>query len=193
MPMRLLRRPRHPVRAALRRAREGLLTLAALAGLGCLAAVAASMTVGLSLVVFRSGSMSPAIPEGSVAVVRTVPATSLRIDDVVTVTTSRSPHPVTHRVVRIRPVASDPDTVVLTLRGDANSGVDPFPYRVREVRRVLWSVPGVAPVLDAVQSPITFGVVTVALTVVVVWAFWPHRRVSRCNLYRVLAQQGVTL
>lgn len=168
------------------------MTLVAIAGLACVALLIASATLGVSLVVFRSGSMAPTIPAGSVAVVRTVPAASIRVGDVVTVTTSRSPHPVTHRVVRIEPT-SDPDTRVLTMRGDANSGVDPFTYRVKEARKVLWSAPGLAPVLAAAQSPVALASATVVLTVVVVWAFWPRETDSHAIAPRRSRSRGLAL
>ena len=67
-------RPAHVVRyrtpgRALRLVRESLLTVLAVAGMAWLAVIVVSLVFGLSLVMFRTGSMSPTIPAGSVAVV----------------------------------------------------------------------------------------------------------------------------
>jgi signal peptidase len=151
-----------------------LLTLAAIAGALCIAAVIAASLFGMSLVVFSTGSMSPTMPTGSVALVRTVPATEVRVGDVVTVPHPRSTAPVTHRVVAIEPDPDDPDVVVLTMKGDANESVDPFPYRVEEVRRVVASVPHVGKAMGVPRSPWALGTATIAVAVLVVWAFWPR-------------------
>lgn len=63
-----------------------LLTLAALAGVVCLLAAAAALTLHITPLVFRSGSMAPEIPTGSLALARSVPAEELKVGDVVSVT-----------------------------------------------------------------------------------------------------------
>ena len=127
-------------RTAVRRARptfgDRLLTLAAVAGAACLLLVALAWAGGITLIMFRTGSMSPTIPTGSLAVVREVPTADLAIGDVVTVDRPGR-LPVTHRVVDID--ATTP--VTLTLQGDANPAPDAETYQVETVRRVFWSAP----------------------------------------------------
>ena len=82
----------------MRRLREILLTVGAVLGAGCLILGLVAVTVGVHLLVFRSGSMSPTIETGDLALTRTVPATELRVDDVVSVIDSSGDR-VTHRVV----------------------------------------------------------------------------------------------
>jgi signal peptidase len=163
--------------------RDIAMTLAAIGGLLCVAGVIAVHLLGISLVVFRSGSMSPAIRTGSVALVREVPATSVQVGDIVTVTTPRSPHPVTHRVVGIQPDPAAPDMPILTLRGDANPGPDPLPYQVATVKRVLVAVPGLGGVMTTLRSPLTLGATTLIVTALVTWAFWP-RAPERAGVHR---------
>lgn len=151
-----------------------LLTLAAILGALCIAAVVAAVLFDVSLVVFRTGSMAPAMPTDAVALVRTVPVPDVRVGDVVTVPHPRSSGPVTHRVVAIEPDPDDDRVVVLTLKGDANATVDPFPYRVDEVRRVVVSVPHLGKVLRVLRSPWALGTATIVATGLVVWAFWPR-------------------
>jgi signal peptidase len=155
-----------------------LLNLAAVGGVVCIIAVIAAFAFNISLIMFKTGSMSPTIPTGSLAVVRQIPASEIRVGDVVTVERAGK-LPISHRV---RTVASAGGEVrVVTLRGDANPSDDPQPYTVSHVRRVLWSVPGLAYAVAAVSRPSVLGGVTLAAAALVTWAFWPggggtHRR-----------------
>lgn len=60
------------------------------------------------------------------------------------------------------------------MRGDANDVEDPEPYEVETVRTVLFSVPGLAQVIVAMSNPLVLGGITIAATLLVVWAFWPR-------------------
>lgn len=148
------------------------LSVLALGGLVCLASVVAALVFQVSVIMFATGSMSPGIPAGSIALVREIPATDMRVGDVVTVT--RDPDlPITHRVTEILEV--DGETVSFVMKGDANPGPDPVVYAQTRVRQVWWSVPGVAPVLAWFRQPVVLGTVTVAVAALVTWAFWPRR------------------
>lgn len=155
------------------------LTVAAVLGVLCIVLVIAAAFFDVRVMLFSTGSMSPTIPAGSAAVVRSIPASDVAVGDVVTV--ERAGHlPITHRVTS---VSSAPDldvgARVLTMRGDANEADDPFPYAVERVRLVVFAVPGVAPLVAAMGSPWVIGTVTVAATAVVVAMFWPRRRRPR--------------
>ncbi|MCT1478158.1 signal peptidase I [Microbacterium sp. p3-SID336] len=163
---------RPPVRGLGRALADVLLWLAAAAGAVCLVLVVLAVTAQITLILFRTGSMSPTIPAGSVAVVQRVPAAQVEVGDVVTVDRPGQ-LPVTHRVTAVRPGATASERL-LTLRGDANTAEDPFPYPVTSVRTVLFSVPGVAAVVVALGDPVVLGALTVAATTLVVWAFWPR-------------------
>lgn len=163
------------------------LSVLALGGLVCLAFVVAALVFKVTVIMFATGSMSPTIPAGSIAFVREIPATEMRVGDVVTVT--RDPDlPITHRVVEI--LAVDGATVSFTMRGDANPGPDPVVYAQTHVRQVWWSIPGVAPVLAWFRQPFVLGAVTVAVAALVTWAFWPRRRPSAAPDSEVVAGLG---
>lgn len=141
-----------------------------------------AMTVGATLVVFRTGSMAPAIPQGALAVSFPVAAAEIRVGDVVTVQRADAELPVSHRVVEVR-VGADAtvappiprDARELVLQGDANAQPDLRPAVVREARRVVWSVPGAGTALMMVQSPIGLGVMVLGAGALTTWAFWPRR------------------
>lgn len=134
--------------------------------------VVLALTANITLIMFRTGSMSPTIPAGSVAVVQSVPASEIDVGDVVTVD-REGDLPVTHRVTSVSAGPTDAQRVI-TMRGDANAADDPYPYTVQTVRVVLFSVPGIATVIVAMGDPLVLGGLTIGASVLVVWAFWPR-------------------
>ncbi len=80
--------------------REGLLTLAAAGGVICIVLVVLAFTGGFSLMMFKTGSMAPTIPAGSVALVQEIPAAQIVVGDIVTVA-REDELPVTHRVTSV--------------------------------------------------------------------------------------------
>ncbi|MGO4593054.1 S26 family signal peptidase [Leifsonia sp. 2TAF2] len=156
--------------------RTGLLTVAAAGGVLCLACVVAAVGFQLSLVMFRTGSMSPTIPAGSLALVHRIPTADARVGEVVTVDRPGA-LPVTHRVVSTSvPAGSPSGWARLVLKGDANPTVDAEPYDVGTVRTVLWSAPGLAYVVSWLGHPAVIGALTVAVAGLVAWTFWPAGR-----------------
>ncbi|AMY20853.1 MULTISPECIES: signal peptidase I [Nocardiaceae] len=164
-------RIRRPDRRLAARIADAVLSVLAAGGVVCIVAVALSVTMNISLIMFKTGSMSPTIPTGSLAVVREVPAASVVPGDVVTVARVGE-LPVTHRVVRTSPSAGG--ATLLELKGDANDYPDPAGYSVTEVRKVLWSMPGLARVVVWFSNPFVLGALTIAMTVLVVVVFWPR-------------------
>jgi len=152
---------------------EVLLWAAALAGLVCIVLVVLAFTANITLMMFRTGSMAPSIPAGSVAIVQRIPADEVAVGDVVTVDRAGE-LPVTHRVRSTEP-GPQPGERVLVLRGDANAQDDPVPYTVSSVRIVRFAIPGAAPAIVLLGNPLVLGSITVAASVLVGWAFWPRR------------------
>ncbi|WP_344819789.1 S26 family signal peptidase [Microbacterium soli] len=152
--------------------REGLLTLAAAGGVLCIILTVLAFTGGFSLIMFKTGSMSPAIPAGSVALVQRIPASEISIGDVVTVDRDGQ-LPITHRVIRIAPGPTNVERSI-TMQGDANASEDPDPYVISEGRVVRGSVPRLAPMIVWLGSPWALGGLTIAAALVVTWAFWPR-------------------
>ncbi|WOF23719.1 signal peptidase I [Microbacterium betulae] len=151
---------------------DALLTLAAIAGAACIVLVLLAHLLDVSLILFRTGSMEPTIPTGSVAVVQRVAADELSVGDVVTVD-REGLLPITHRITSVEGSESA-DERVITMRGDANEQDDPHPYAVSSARIVLFSVPALAPVIASLGDPLVLGGLTVGATVLVMWAFWPR-------------------
>ena len=156
--------------------RETLLNAAAMGGAVCIVLVFCAVVFDISLILFKTGSMAPGIPAGSVAVVREVPAVEVKAGDVVTVDRAGK-LPITHRVQTVEP--ADGRTRVITMKGDANQEADPAPYVVARVRLVLWSVPGLAPLFVAAANPAVLGGTTIAVSALVTWVLWPQRKAGQ--------------
>ncbi|MFC6354635.1 signal peptidase I [Luethyella okanaganae] len=148
------------------------LNLAAVGGLLCIALTCLAFFLGVTLIMFKTGSMGPTIPAGSLAVVREIPASEVVVGDVVTVDRAGA-LPITHRVVSISRFGSGSQRS-LVLKGDANEVEDPLPYTVDSVRMVLWSAPGLAYVVVWLANPWVLGSLTIGSSALVTWAFWPR-------------------
>lgn len=148
----------------------GLANLLAAGGVVAVGLVIAAVTMSISLIMFKTGSMSPTIPTGSVAVVKEISADEIRVGDVVTVDRPGQ-LPVTHRVIELYP--QTPGEALIRMQGDANPNPDEGMYRVQTVRKVLWSVPELANVIVWFSNPLVLGGITSFAALGVLWAFWP--------------------
>lgn len=148
----------------------GIGNLLAAGGVVAVGLVIAAVTMNISLIMFKTGSMSPTIPTGSVAVVKQISADEIEIGDVITVDRPGE-LPVTHRVVEIYPQGGG--EALVQMKGDANPDVDPGMYRVTTVREVLWSVPELAKVIVWFGNPFVLGGISLVAALGVLWAFWP--------------------
>lgn len=117
--------------------RQALLTGGAILGAICLLAALGAVVLDVRPMIFRSGSMSPTIPAGALALVERVDGSDISRGDVVGVIVADGSR-VTHRVVEVSVVD---DVATLHMRGDANAVTDPAPYRVTQADRVLGAVP----------------------------------------------------
>lgn len=171
-------------------------TILVVAALGLACWFVFSAISGATLLTFRTGSMSPTMPQGAVAVTVPVRASDLAVGDVVTVQRAGASMPVTHRVVEIGevrppgaheadiraaapgsgpPDLASPDARQIVLRGDDNDAPDLLPYALTDARRVVFAIPGVGAALMTLQSPVGLGALTLLVGALVVWAFWPSR------------------
>ncbi|MGX1859131.1 signal peptidase I [Dietzia sp. NPDC055340] len=156
------------------RIEDGALTALSTLGAVCIAATIAAFVFNISLVMFKTGSMSPTIPAGSLAVVREIPASDIRVGDVTTVSRGEDQLPVTHRVISADPVGGG--VYSIEMKGDANESPDARPYEVTEVKKVMWHAPRLAYVVNAMSQPISMAGITVAAALLVGWAFWPQKQ-----------------
>ncbi|NKR64843.1 signal peptidase I [Rhodococcus hoagii] len=155
------------------RGRDIALNVGAVAGLICVLAAVASFLFGIKPLIFRSGSMSPDIPTGALALSKTAPAADLKVGDVVSVENQQGTR-ITHRVHEI--VSSDGASAVLILKGDANQDADLTPYTVTETDRVFVSVPGLGYVVSWLSSPAAIFLGGALVGGVMVLAFGPGSR-----------------
>lgn len=169
------RRPRRrPVRKLFSWLGEALLTLLSIFGVICVGAVIAAYFFGINIMMFKTGSMSPGIPAGSVALVREIPAAEAEIGDVITVDRPGQ-LPITHRVISNEPdPENSPHGRIIEMKGDDNPLPDPFPFRVSEVKLLFWSQPEWGHLFVRLADPKTLGLVTILAGVIVTWAFWPR-------------------
>ncbi|MEB8325947.1 signal peptidase I [Dietzia kunjamensis] len=149
----------------------GLANLLAAGGVVAVGLVIAAVTMNISLIMFKTGSMSPTIPTGSVAAVKEISADAIEVGDVVTVDREER-LPVTHRVIEVHPQV--PGEALIRMQGDANPNPDEGMYRVQTVRKVLWSVPDLANVIVWASNPLVLGSITMLASLGVFWAFWPR-------------------
>lgn len=152
---------------------DWFLNMLALGGVVCIIAVIAAFAFNISLMMFKTGSMSPTIPTGSLAVVREIPASEIEVGDITTVE-REDQLPVTHRVTAIEHTAGEVYTI--RMQGDANDQEDPHPYEVDTVRKVHWVVPGLGYVVAQAQNPLVMATTTLAMAALVTWVFWPRKR-----------------
>ena len=126
-----------------------LLNMGAVLGSLCLVLAAVALVFGIKPLIFTSGSMSPAIPTGSLAMAVTIPASEVSPGEVVSIVTHDGVR-LTHRVVSANPSGG------LVLKGDGNAVADLHPYTGESVDRVLFSFPGLGYLASWLASPWVF-------------------------------------
>lgn len=133
-----------------------------------------SMVTGSLLMVFKTGSMSPEMPQGSLAITMPVPASEIALGDVITVQRDDAALPVTHRVVEIQS-GTTAENRYFYLKGDANEVRDLFPYLSDETHRVVFHIPEIGNILGFLQQPSVLITLLGVAVIFMIWAFWPRR------------------
>lgn len=126
-----------------------LLSVGAALGVACLLAAAACVVVGVRPMVVTSGSMSPAIPTGSLAFGQDAAARDAEVGDVVAVSRADGTR-VMHRVVGAERTG---ERVELTLQGDANPAPDDETYLVDRVLLVRLDLPWLGYAIALLATP----------------------------------------
>ncbi|WP_068284058.1 signal peptidase I, partial [Rhodococcus sp. EPR-279] len=148
--------------------REIVLTVGAVAGLVCVLFALAAVFFGITPLVFRSGSMAPAIDTGALALSKTTPVADIEVGDIVKVTNS-SGAGITHRVVEIGAVGTD--SAQLFLQGDANAEPDAESYVVSEADRVFFSVGKLGYAVSWLSGPVAVFIGGIAVGALLMTAF----------------------
>lgn len=121
----------------LSRTHNTLLTVGAVLGFLCIVATLAGLFAGAKPLIFRSGSMSPAIVTGALGISIPAQASEIRVGDVLSVENAAGIL-VTHRVSS---VDVNDGIAFVSLKGDANAVPDAVPYKLRQADRVIFSAP----------------------------------------------------
>jgi signal peptidase len=106
------------------------------AGLILLAMVLVPQCLGAEVETVISGSMEPSIPTGSMLYVWPVPASELKVGDVISYRLAEGAVTVTHRVVAV-----DDTGACLTTKGDANQQTDAAVQQEQVIGRVVLVIP----------------------------------------------------
>lgn len=166
------RKSRSRTMFSLRAVRESALTVGAVTGVVCMLLTVAALAFDVRPVIFRSGSMSPAIDTGALAISKSVDAKDLAIGDVVTVKTGAGVR-VTHRIQDLS-LANGKATLVL--RGDANGVADERAYVVKTADRVLFDIPKAGYVVSWASGPVGIFVGGLLVGLLMLTAFGPGSR-----------------
>jgi len=138
--------------------------------------------LGYQRYVIEGGSMGAAVPRGSIAYEEVVPATEIRVGDVITYRPPRRQRLITHRVAWI---GHDPSgTRLYRTKGDENGSRDPWTFRLEDANqaRVVFHLPLGGYVLEALRDrPLRIAVIggpALAIAVAALAGIRPLRRRS---------------
>jgi signal peptidase I len=162
---------------------DGLLTVGAVLGVVCILLTVSGFAFGVRPLIFRSGSMAPEIPTGSLGLADTVDASSLRVGDIVSVESSSGTR-VTHRVYAINQTGT---AYELTLKGDANQQPDAETYVVTRADRVFFHVPLLGYVVGAAGGGIGLVLVGALTGLLLIMVVRPRGRAARHKTLRAVA------
>lgn len=122
---------------------------------GILLAVFIIPQTGWKALVVLTDSMSPAIPRGSLIIVRQVMPQELNTGDVITFTNpADQDQTVTHRIIKKQFVGNAPAFIT---KGDANKEADPLITGGEVVGRVETHIAGAGTIIKSLASPLGIG------------------------------------
>lgn len=154
---------------ALERTARLVLNSAALLAAALAVAVVVGLLTGVRPLVFVSGSMSPHITTGALALIRPVDASEIQVGDVVSFERDDRSR-VTHRVVGLE---RDQGRDTLVMQGDANKAQDGETYDITDGADLLiWHANGLGRLVTGVKAPIVIACAGALLVI----ALWPGRR-----------------
>jgi signal peptidase I len=129
---------------------------------------------GLESLIVASGSMTPVMPVGAVAMTREVDAHAITAGDIISFRRPGSPETTTHRVVAVKAEGAQ---MIFTTKGDANATPDPTPVVIDgRVHKVDYIVPDAGYVVRYARSPVGALVLFVIPIAGLVFERRAHRR-----------------
>lgn len=132
--------------------RSIILTAFSILGAVCIVVFAVALIAGLRPLNVVSGSMEPGIPTGSLVLSRTIPASEIRVGDVITTVRNGSDELITHRVESIEENPQRAGVYTMIMRGDANKVADASAYNITEGAKYQIHIPFLGYVSGAIQS-----------------------------------------
>jgi signal peptidase I len=153
--------------------REVLLWGFAVLGTLCILVTLAAVLFGSTLLIFRSGSMSPTVSTGSLALTVNTQARDLVPGDIISVVWADGTR-VTHRLESVE--QANGELYTLTTKGDANKETDKEKVTVTSVDRVVWHVPQLGFAFENGTKPQYVFAVGVGVGALLVFAFRPGGR-----------------
>jgi signal peptidase I len=151
---------------------EWALSLGAVAGVVCIAAAVAGVFFGVTPLVFRSGSMAPAVDTGALALGVDVSGDQIVVGQVVSIVRDDGSR-ITHRVHSIEAVTGNSATIAL--KGDANAEPDPDVYVVASATRVFAHIPYAGYFVAWLSTPFAWIIGLAVSGVLMYFAFRPAR------------------
>ena len=123
------------------------------------------ITGNYKIMIVQSGSMEPAIKQGSVVIVK--PASDYKIGDVITFGPySKTKAPTSHRIYDIKVVDGQP---VYITKGDANNAPDPREIQKKDVvGKVLFDVPFVGYAVAFAKKPMGFALIIIIPAAIII-------------------------
>lgn len=124
------------------------------------------ITGNIKWMIVQSGSMAPAIKQGSIVMVK--PVADYKIGDVITFGPySKTKAPTTHRIYDIKVVEGEPTYIT---KGDVNNAPDNREITKKDVLgKVLFSVPYLGFVVDFAKKPLGFALIIIVPAALIIF------------------------
>jgi signal peptidase len=140
-----------------------------LAGVGVYFGLRFSLSTDVPLVAVASGSMSPALQVGDLVIIQGVPASQIKVGNIIVFNQPGEKTNTIHRVVAIETLTNG--TVEFRTKGDANPTDDPQWTPEQNVKgRVLYRIPYLGYMALIPAIPITIIIIIIAIVLV-----WPEK------------------
>lgn len=115
-----------------------------------------------------TGSMRPAMPPGTLVIVKNVPDRSLRVGDVITYNSLLLVHQtVTHRIIRVTTAGNG--VLAFITKGDANPAPDPEVVAGQVVGKMELHVPVLGGLLNDTKKPAGLALLVILPCLLIVW------------------------